>query len=697
MYFSSIVLLCLVSLIHAVSDKTGYTGTFEEGGEGGLSGSVFVQDARSLLIKDYQLLDAAAPALYWWGASTDDLSSGFRISEEQVIETSAGGELQIKLDSGKTTADFSTVGLWCERFGVNFGQATLEPAGRNGTAASGTSGSTSARKPKKISPFRLILRDQYTTARAYFFSVLGLLLLESLYHLPLYLTCLIKREGTCTQSLGRHTKFYLFIHKLFTLPSPFPSITTKTLPDMLRLAMFIALNILWGWNRNEFTSDFDLYGWLTLANGGLALLFAARTNVFAIVARVPSTTLLLYHRWTGRVTVIHATIHVIFLIRSYIKSGQLATVLQTLRIQLGLMAWISLVLIAITSFSLIRRRWFEVFYYPHALFLLFVAGALVHATHAPEFLIPGLALWFIDRLIRFVYNFRHVEVESVSQHPGDLTKINVRGFTSRTPGQIAWVQISGVSFLNWHPFTIASAPSPAKEATFAVRGLGNYTRGVHAFATKVGEARTSKAAASGCTPELKVRIDGPYGVGPTVWGYHPVTVIVAGGIGITPGISIASHIIGQARNLGAHAAPQNRHIHILWVVKVAQHTSWFEDKLADLMAIASDPSVPATMDLRIHITGEKATELGANESAYGAHAAQRFQPSSSLQQVSHHGRPDLQAFFHSIRARHPGLDATVSACGPRPLIDATRREAVAGQTEGRNKGAYHVVEEVFEF
>lgn len=33
----------------------------------------------------------------------------------------------IELDAGKTTGDFGTVGLWCERFSANFGQAVLVP------------------------------------------------------------------------------------------------------------------------------------------------------------------------------------------------------------------------------------------------------------------------------------------------------------------------------------------------------------------------------------------------------------------------------------------------------------------------------------------------------------------------------------------------------------------------------------------
>ncbi|KAI9820458.1 MAG: hypothetical protein M1832_003791 [Thelocarpon impressellum] len=154
MFFRSTLLWAIVAVSSAVtlaqtaSDKTGFTGTLSAL-DGGLKGTVTVQDAKTLLIKNYQLADAGAPTLYWWGSTTENLRSGFRISEKRVSEPSDGKDLQIPLDSGKTVADFSTVGLWCERFGVNYGQATLKASdGSNVPAASGASSTASAGSTK---------------------------------------------------------------------------------------------------------------------------------------------------------------------------------------------------------------------------------------------------------------------------------------------------------------------------------------------------------------------------------------------------------------------------------------------------------------------------------------------------------------------------------------------------------------------
>jgi hypothetical protein len=90
------------------------------------------------MISNYELQDASAPALYWWGTTDGVLKDGFRISNDHItMAATKPTDMTIKLDAGKTTADFSTVGLWCEHFGINFGQATLKDnGGSNSTTAS---------------------------------------------------------------------------------------------------------------------------------------------------------------------------------------------------------------------------------------------------------------------------------------------------------------------------------------------------------------------------------------------------------------------------------------------------------------------------------------------------------------------------------------------------------------------------------
>lgn len=140
--FSSTITLFSFSLLTVLSHAAttpasiGSTGVLSSL-DGGLGGTVTVTDASTLTITNYKLKDASAPALYWWGTTDGVIKDGFRISNTQVTHAATSDTLIIKLDAGKTVADFNTVGLWCERLNANFGQATLT----TGTGA--TSGTTS--------------------------------------------------------------------------------------------------------------------------------------------------------------------------------------------------------------------------------------------------------------------------------------------------------------------------------------------------------------------------------------------------------------------------------------------------------------------------------------------------------------------------------------------------------------------------
>ncbi|KAJ3531362.1 hypothetical protein NM208_g8911 [Fusarium decemcellulare] len=533
-----------------------------------------------------------------------------------------------------------------------------------------------------------VILDHYTAARAYFGSVIGLVLLESL--LPL--TVFAFHKYNKYRQKDRHVSHWgvtVLLHQLHSFPLPLPYLDAH-LADVARFLAFLALNLIFGIQTNEYTTDYTLYGWLTIANGGLALLMASRNNLFATLLRIPGPVLLQYHRWIGLATVAHATAHVSFNIQHYMETKQLTTSFNNKRIQIGMMAWVALAIIFLTALPIVRRRFFEVFYYVHALFFVFVVGALIHAAHGPEFLLPGLLLWGVDRAIRFAYNFRRIEVQSVTNYEGNVTKFKVKGLRTSTPGQIVWLQLPKVSFVNWHPFTVASAPNdPDKISVIAIRGLGGFTRAVqYAESNSVLDqnGRQSLDSSSIMASPLRMRLDGPYGVGSVSWGLLPVTVLVAGGIGITPGISIASHIIRQAASTPGNKAAA--HIHMLWVVKDTQHIQWFEDELARLGEMCAKTDIHASLDISIYATGGTKFETHMDEESV------RMQDLGSPRPWSVHlGRPNLKGWFNQVKSERRGMDAAVNLCGPRSLLTQARTAALSACDK---EGLFYVQEEVFE-
>lgn len=478
----------------------------------------------------------------------------------------------------------------------------------------------------------------------------------------------------------------VFLHATLTRSLPIPYLRGYHVLDLVRFIVFAVLNVIFSLNDNEYTTDYKLYGWLTIANGGLALLLAARSNLFSVVLRIPAPVLLQYHRWIGLATVAHATVHIGFNVMHFVSTEQIASNLESPRIRVGLMAWLCLALIFLTALPVVRRRFFEVFYYTHFLFFVFMVGALYHTTNGPEFLLPGFSLWVVDRAIRFAYNFRTITVEDVAYFEGGLTKLQLSGVRAAKAGQMVWVQIVGVSFANWHPFTVAraSADSTSGDAskittTLAIRALGGYT----SAAQKLAEKEDTQAP-------LRVRIDGPYGVGRFNWQDERLVVLIAGGIGITPGLSIASSLITGMRKLAkaSHEGPVQQ-IHLLWAVKEASHIAWFANELRTLHELARRPESRVSFQVTIHVTNG-ATAPSASDSV----ELRQIKTAEGVEPWTlERGRPDIRSWLFAIRELAPNVDAAVNVCGPASLVLEVRRASVLASCV---RGLFRVEEESFE-
>lgn len=487
----------------------------------------------------------------------------------------------------------------------------------------------------------------------------------------------------------KHNPLHVWFHRFATLPSPVPFLTSRRIPDALRFLAFAGLNVLFGWNRIRFTTDYKLYGWLCIANGGISLLLASRTNLFGIVLRIPPSSLLFYHRLVGVATIFHGTFHWGTTARHYIRTRQLDTVLTSGFTQAGLVAWAALVVIALTSIlRVVRRNAFEVFYYTHLFFfIVYVIGACIHAKHSPEFLLPGLSLWLADRGWRFCYNFRKVTPRSVVHYPGGVTKFKLQGIKVVRPNQRAWIQLPSISFLNWHPFTIATAPGDPV-ATIAIRDLGGFTKKVQGLALGAnGEKLDPRTAVAIAPHAVKIRVDGPYGYPGLQWEQYPVVALVAGGIGITPAISIASHIVNWASQASG-SGESVRHIHLLWSIKDISHAQWFEEEMIGMARRVQEENIPVSLDISIFVSGIKNTL--ESEEALIANGEYVFRGPAAV----YEGRPDVEAWLKAVRRQRHGIDAAVNLCGPRPLVDAARK---AASLLSKDRGLFHAEEEIFEF
>eukprot|EP00698_Gefionella_okellyi_P022515 TRINITY_DN747_c0_g1_i1.p1 TRINITY_DN747_c0_g1~~TRINITY_DN747_c0_g1_i1.p1 ORF type:complete len:808 (-),score=69.39 TRINITY_DN747_c0_g1_i1:455-2878(-) len=204
----------------------------------------------------------------------------------------------------------------------------------------------------------------------------------------------------------------------------------------------------------------------------------------------------------------------------------------------GLLISVLLVIIFVTSRSCVRRRSrFELFWFSHHLFILFYGLLLLHGLQygVPMFWMyfvgPGV-LYFCDRAYRMFASIRHgglCRIVSARSLPGQVLRLELVKPTpfSFEPGMYAELACAALSRYEWHPFTIASAPSDPT-LVFYVKCAGNWTSAMYELLGKGLPVESS----------LLIALRGPFG-SPTEHSYQFEHVtFVAAGIGATPFVSV---------------------------------------------------------------------------------------------------------------------------------------------------------------
>lgn len=84
-----------------------------------------------------------------------------------------------------------------------------------------------------------------------------------------------------------------------------------------------------------------------------------------------------------------------------------------------------------TTFPPIRRKFFELFFYTHYLYILFVVFFVFHVGISYSLImLPSFYLFVVDRYLRFLQSRRAVRLVSARMLPGETVELNF----SKAPG-----------------------------------------------------------------------------------------------------------------------------------------------------------------------------------------------------------------------------------------------------------------------
>jgi predicted ferric reductase len=247
----------------------------------------------------------------------------------------------------------------------------------------------------------------------------------------------------------------------------------------------------------------------------------------------------------------------------------------------GFAAFFLMMIMTVFALPWIRRAHFEWFYYTHHIFPLVLFFMGLHYRGAFIYLIPGVAMYSVDKLFP-LFAYRSAGTVRTKLVSPDVLEIRIPTRTQEYyGGSYVFLNVPSVSWLEWHPYSLTSAPrEEGQDLVFHLKGAGTWTRAV------IEEALKAKANGS----DLTVRIDGFYGP-PLVEALakKDSVVLVGGGIGITPMVSIARDMAAKAPHVP---------VSLLWVVKTTTEYGVLSNELEDLMRQSS----PGKMDVRVWVT-----------------------------------------------------------------------------------------------
>ncbi|KAI4298874.1 hypothetical protein L6164_032387 [Bauhinia variegata] len=344
----------------------------------------------------------------------------------------------------------------------------------------------------------------------------------------------------------------------------------------------------------------------------LAFLFlpVSRGSVLLRLIDIPFEHATKYHVWLGHLTLAIFTLHGLFYVIGWAMDGRLvqeiiewkdigvANLAGVISLLAGLFMWV-------TSLPGVRTWNFELFFYTHQLYVVFVVFL---ALHVGDFIFTMAAgaifLFMLDRFLRFCQSRRTVNVVSAKCLPCGTVELVL----SKPPNlrynalSFIFLQVRELSWLQWHPFSVSSSPLDGKyHLSVLIKVLGKWTEKLR---DKIVDAEPLKDLSLQPRSAITASVEGPYGHEVPYHLMYENLVLVAGGIGLSPFLAILSDILHRLRD-GKPCLPRN--ILVVWAVKNSKELPLLSS--IDIEGICPFFSDKINLDIHIYVTREPVPPL----------------------------------------------------------------------------------------
>ncbi|CAK7335898.1 unnamed protein product [Dovyalis caffra] len=342
------------------------------------------------------------------------------------------------------------------------------------------------------------------------------------------------------------------------------------------------------------------------------LLPVARGSVLLRFIDIPFEHATRYHVWLGHLTMVLFTLHGLLYVAGWAMEGNLLHALLSWKdigvaILPGVISLIAGLLMWVTSLPPVRKWNFELFFYTHQLYVVFVLGLALHVGDFIFSMAAGAIFMFmLDRFLRFCQSRSTVDIISAKSLPCGTVELVLSKPRNLRYNALSFVflQIRELSWLQWHPFSVSSSPLDGKyHLSILIKVLGEWTARLRGSIMNISEAEQPVSPSQPC-PKITASVEGPYGHEAPYHLMYENLILVAGGIGISPFLAILSDILHRV-NEGRPCLPRN--VLIVWAVKRSDELPLLST--IDLESICPNFYDKLNLEISIYVTRESGPPL----------------------------------------------------------------------------------------
>ncbi|PRP81514.1 dual oxidase [Planoprotostelium fungivorum] len=459
------------------------------------------------------------------------------------------------------------------------------------------------------------------------------------------------------------------------------------------------------------SEELDFFGWgIIMAKCFRMLLYFNVFLVFLLMCRqtagwlrrskflfkiIPFDSYITFHRCVGWVIALAALGHTIGHYKNFyelsnnpldVVNGILKTPLSSPRSWAGLLFGIIsgitghimiFCIVIIYACTFLRRKQFEVFWFTHQLWFVFIVCLLIHGwgklITQPIFYIifafPG-ALFLLELMFRIVkakHKTKVIEAKAL-QDQVTLLRVEKPKLLKPKPGQWVLINCRKIALFEWHPFTLTSAPHE-DFLEVHVKAVGAWTESLfeHVKKNSLVSDETEDEEKGKKKKLYKFNVDGPFGAPAQNVDHYRTVVLFAAGIGVTPFAAVLKDMLNRMKSEKEYRVKK---VYFAWTARSQKNFTWFRDVIS---AVEEYNGKSKTFRIDLYFTGatkEEDIRSVLLQSVINYHYSKKKECLvTGLGSRIHFSRPSLGPYLSGIAKENEDTEGEIGLfyCGPPAL------------------------------